>query len=381
MIPYGRQSIDAEDIRAVVDTLQSDWLTQGPAVERFEAAVASHCGSPHAVAVNSATSALQIAYLALGLGPGDTLWTSPNTFVATANAALLCGASVDFVDIDPRTYNLSVDALRAKLAAGGRPKIVAPVHFSGQPCDLRAIAQLAREYGFAVVEDASHAIGATYEGRPIGDCRYSDIAIFSFHPVKIVTTGEGGMALTNQPELAERMRRLRSHGIVRSRAELTRPDEGPWYYEQHELGFNFRMTDLQAALGESQMRRLDTFIARRRQLAARYDEALRGLPLSTPWQATDGQSAWHLYVIQLDPALIGKRRQIVEQMRAAGVFAHVHYIPVHLQPYYRQLGFQPGQCPAAETYYERAITVPLYAGMSDADQDEVVRVLGRLLNG
>lgn len=382
MIPYGRQTISEEDVRAVVEVLRSDFLTQGPAVPRFEAAALAACGASHAVAVNSATSALHIACLALGLGKGDTLWTVPNTFVASANCALYCGADVDFVDIDPRTYNMSVAGLEAKLVEAGRagklPKVVIPVHFSGQSCDMRAIAALAQRFGFRIIEDASHAIGATFEGEPVGTCRHSDITIFSFHPVKIVTTAEGGMAVTNDPKLARRMELLRSHGITRLKEELQVGRDFGWYYEQIDLGFNYRMTDMQAALGECQLRRLGEFVDRRRVLARRYDEALKGLPLRLPLQDGKGESAFHLYVIQVDEgAGAVDRRTLYERLRSAGIGVNVHYIPVHLQPYYQRMGFKAGQFPVAEAYYANALSIPLFFTLSDADQAEVIRQLER----
>lgn len=381
MIPYGRQDISDADIEAVTRVLASDWLTQGPAVPAFEQAVAEYCGVAHAVAVNSATSALHLACLALGLGPGDRLWTTPNTFVASANCGRYCGAEVDFVDIDPLTCNLSVDALETKLAAAARtgrlPKVVVPVDFAGQPCDLHGIRALAERYGFAVLEDASHAIGGRYRGRPIGACVYAGITVFSFHPVKIITTGEGGMALTNDPHLAAVLRRLRSHGITREAAEMSDPVDGPWTYQQIALGYNYRMTDIQAALGLSQMRRLDPFVARRRQLADRYDRLLAGLPLRTQGRIPDADSACHLYVVVLDDP--GRRRPVFEALRAAGIGVNVHYIPVHTQPYYRALGFRPGDFPAAEAYYAGAISLPLFASLTDAQQDEVVSHLREAL--
>jgi len=375
MIPYGRQDIDEADIAAVVKALRSDWLTTGPAIERFEEAVKRRTGAAHAVACANGTVSLHLACRALGLGPGDTLWTSPNTFVASANCALYCGAGVDFVDIDPRTYNMSTEALAQKLGrAKQKPKIVIPVHFAGQPCDMRAIAALAKQYGFSVIEDASHAVGADYLGKPVGDSRYSDITSLSFHPVKIVTSAEGGMTLTQRPELAERLRVLRTHGITRDEKAMAGPREGGWYYEQIELGYNYRITDLQAALGESQMRRLDAFLERRRQLIARYEKLLADLPVTRPFQSPDGRSAWHLYVV-----LVDHRRKVYDALRAAGIGVNVHYIPVHLQPYYRKLGFKRGDFPNAEAYYERALTLPLFPRMSDADQDQVVRALRKAL--
>lgn len=376
MIPYGRQDISDADIQAVVDVLRSDFLTQGPAVPAFETTVAGCCGAAHGVAATSATAALHLACLALGVGPGDLVWTSPITFVASANCALYCGAEVDFVDIDPRTYNLCPERLAAKLAqaerAGRLPQVLIPVHMCGQSCDMAAIRSLADRYGCRIIEDASHAVGASYRGEPVGCCRYSDIAVFSFHPVKIVTTGEGGMALTNSDALAQRMRLLRSHGITRDAAAMSREPDGPWYYEQVALGFNYRMTDIQAALGRSQMGRLTDFVARRRALARRYDERLADLPLTRPWQHGDGQSAYHLYVVRVAGAV---RRRIYTALQGAGVAANVHYIPVYLQPAYRRLGFAAGHCPQAEAYYAEALTLPLYPGLTPDQQDYVVAAL------
>ncbi|MDP2085489.1 MAG: UDP-4-amino-4,6-dideoxy-N-acetyl-beta-L-altrosamine transaminase [Gemmobacter sp.] len=380
MIPYGRQDISDEDIAAVVAVLRSDYLTQGPMVPRFEAAVAAHVGAAHAVAVNSATSALHIACMALGLGPGDVLWTVPTTFVASANCALYCGAAVDFVDIDPVTWTMCPRALAAKLdraAAEGRlPKVIVPVHLCGQSADMAEIGRLARAYGVKVVEDASHSIGATHEGRPVGDCRHSDICVFSFHPVKIITTAEGGLATTQDARLARAMDLARSHGITRDAAEMTHAPDGPWYYQQIALGYNYRMTELQAALGLSQMARLDQFVARRRDLAARYDRMLGNLPLTRPAPAADVQSAWHLYVVRVDA---GRHRAVFEALRADGIGVNLHYIPVHTQPYYRAMGFAPGQFPNAERYYAEAISIPLYAGLTDTDQERVVAALERAL--
>lgn len=380
MIPYGRQSIDQSDIDAVVAALRSDWLTQGPAVPAFEQAMAARCGAAHGVAVCNATAALHIACLALGVGPGDWVWTSPNTFLASANCARYCGAQVDFVEIDPHTYNMCPQALAAKLAAAAKnnslPKVIIPVHFAGQPCDMAEIAVLAKQYGCRVIEDASHAIGATYRDIPIGACRYCDITIFSFHPVKIITSGEGGMALTNDESLARHMARLRSHGIVRESAELAEESHGPWYYEQTELGFNYRLTDLQAALGHSQLQRLDTFIAARRRLADRYDRLLADLPVITPRRAPERESAWHLYPVRVAAE---KRRAVFENLRSQKIGVQVHYIPVHLQPDYRRLGFTAGDFPEAEAYYRQAFSLPLYADLSDADQDYVVAALQQAL--
>ncbi len=384
MIPYGRQEISQADIDAVVDVLRSDFLTQGPAVPAFERAVAEYCGARYAIATNSATSALHVACLALGVGPGDTVWTSPITFVASANCALYCGARVDFVDIDPRTYNLSVERLADQLAeaerSGRLPKVVIPVHLCGQPCDMRAIRTLGQRYGFRIIEDASHAIGGRYLGEPVGNGRYSDITVFSFHPVKIVTTAEGGIALTNDEELATRLRRLRTHGITRDQSELTRESEGAWYYEQIDLGFNYRMTDLQGALGLSQMRRIDAFVSRRHEIASRYDEQLSPLPVVTPWQHPDGYSGLHLYVIRLKLAEIRRsHRQVFDALRATGIGVNVHYIPVYRQPFYRRLGFVAEQYPQAERYYAEALTLPMFPRLTDADVATVVSALADAL--
>lgn len=380
-IPYGRQSISAEDIAAVTAVLRSDWLTQGPMIERFEQAVAQRCEAAYGVAVCNATAALHLACLALDLGPGDLLWTSPNTFVASANCARYCGAEVDFVDIDPLTLNLSVTALAAKLEdaerAGRLPKILVPVAFAGQSCDMAAIRTLARRYGFKVIEDASHAIGARYAGRPVGCGEQADITVFSFHPVKIVTTGEGGLLTTNDAALAERLRRLRSHGITRDPALLQAPGQGGWYYEQLELGFNYRMTDIQAALGVSQLERLEAFIARRRGLVERYRERLAALPVGLIADQAQAESAWHLFPIRVDE---GRRDQVFAGMRAAGIGVNLHYIPVHLQPYYRYLGFAHGAFPEAERYYAQALSLPLYADLSDEQQARVVQTLAALLD-
>lgn len=383
-IPYGRQDITQSDIDAVVSVLQSDFLTQGPMVPKFEQTVASYCSTAHALAVNSATSALHIACLALGLGPGDWLWTSPITFVASANCGLYCGAKVDFVDIDPHTYNLCPVALERKLVAAERegrlPKIVVPVHLCGQPCDMQAIHTLAHRYGFKIIEDASHAIGGKYKGEPIGNCRYSDITVFSFHPVKIITTAEGGMALTNDAELANRMGLLRSHGITRDPGQLTHEADGPWYYQQIELGFNYRMTELQAALGGSQMDRLDDYVTRRHELARRYDDLLANLPVTMPWQHPDSYSGLHLYVIRLQPDKIAHtHRQVFEVLRDQGIAVNLHYIPVPTQPYYLSMGFKAGDYPAAEAYYAEAISLPMFATLTETQQDTVVSVLTEAL--
>jgi len=383
-IPYGKQDISQADIDAVVDVLKSDYLTQGPRMPLFESRVAAYCGAHHAVAVNSATSALHIACLALGLGKGDWLWTSPITFVASANCGLYCGSQVDFVDIDPSTYNLCPKALERKLVQAQRegrlPKIVVPVHLCGQPCDMKAIHELGQHYGFHIIEDASHAIGGRYRGEPIGNCRYSDITVFSFHPVKIITTAEGGMALTNNAELAHKMELLRSHGITRDPALMTHEPDGPWYYQQVELGYNYRMTEFQAALGISQMERLDLFVQKRHQLARRYDELLQSLPVITPWQHPDGYSAFHLYVIRLQLDKIRKsHREVFETLREQGIGVNLHYIPVHRQPYYEKMGFSKGDYPEAERYYQQAISLPLYFGLSEDDQNKVVTAVKNAL--
>lgn len=384
MIPYARQQISDADVDAVVEVLRSDFLTQGPAVPRFEAAAAARCGAAHAVAMNSGTGALHAACLALGVGPGDAVWTTPITFVASATCARYCGAQVDFVDIDPHSGNISPDRLAGHLAAAARegrlPKVVIPVHLGGHPCDLAAIRELALRYGVRVIEDASHAAGGAYRGEPIGSGRYSDITVFSFHAVKIVTTGEGGMALTNDAGLAARMRRLRTHGITREPAEMTRPADGAWYYQQLEIGFNYRMTDLQAALGASQLRRLDAFVARRRQLAARYDRLLAGLPVVRPSPHPDDASAWHLYVIRLEPHRVTPtRRDVFDALRAAGIGVNVHYIPVYTQPAFAGVPFRCGPWPEADRYYAEAISLPMHAGLTDAQQDEVVSALRRAI--
>jgi UDP-4-amino-4,6-dideoxy-N-acetyl-beta-L-altrosamine transaminase len=384
LIPYGRQSISEADIEAVVEVLRSDFLTQGPAVPAFEEAAAAYCGADYGVAMNSATSALHLACLALGVGPGDRVWTSPLTFVASSNAALYCGAKVDFVDVDERTYNICPVRLAEKLdraaGTGTLPKAVIPVHLAGQSCDMAAIHAAASRHGVRIIEDASHAIGGSYRSKPVGNCKYSDISVFSFHPVKIVTTGEGGMAMTNDRELAELMRLDRTHGITRDPARLQHDDEGPWYYEQHRLGFNYRMTDICAALGHSQLTRIDEFIARRRVIAAAYDAAFAELPVKTPWQHPDTASAWHLYVIRIDQSqTASSHRAIFEKLRAAGIGVNLHYIPVYRQPYYRELGFGQNDCPNAEAYYAEAISLPIYPSMTEEDQDFVIATTRNVL--
>lgn len=385
MIPYGRQEITQSDIDAVVAVLKSDFLTQGPAVTHFEDTVAKYAGASHACAVSSATAALHIACLALGVGPGDMVWTSPLTFVASANCALYCGAEVDFVDVSPSSFNMDVSALAEKLKSaailGRLPKVVIPVHLSGRPCEMAEIHALSLEYGFHIIEDASHAVGARYLGKPVGNCAYSDVCVFSFHPVKIITTGEGGMALTNQPVLARRMELLRSHGITRDPQEMEGEPHGTWYYQQIALGFNYRMTDIQAALGTSQMTRVDNFVDRRNELARRYDALLSNLPLTGPVECSSSLSSRHLYVIQLHLEKIQKsQRQIFEALRAQDIAVNLHYIPVYWHPYYEQLGFKKGMCPQAEAYYARAVSLPLYPGLSDAQQDYIAEALEKVLH-
>ena len=381
MIYYGHQHITEDDIAAVQAVLASDFLTQGPAVEHFERTVADYCGAAHAVAVSNATAALHIACQAAGLGEGDLLWTSPITFVASANCARYCGADVDFVDIDDKTYNMSVVALEKKLKTAKKlPKVVVPVHLAGQSCAMQRIWELSRAYGFTVIEDASHAVGGTYQDERVGSCAYSDMTVFSFHPVKIITTGEGGLVLTNRQELCDELQLYRSHGITRDPARMTHAADGPWYYEQIALGHNYRMTDMQAALGTSQMEKLDVFVARRRQLVARYNEKLKGLPLRTPYCAPEAEPSWHIYIVRLDLDRVKKSKQeIFEEMHRRGIMLNLHYIPVHLQPYYRALGFTDGDFPVSEQYYREALTLPLYYDLTDAQQDTVIAALREVL--
>jgi dTDP-4-amino-4,6-dideoxygalactose transaminase len=411
MIPYGRQDISRADIDAVVEVLRSDWLTQGPTAPKFEQTVADYVGAQHAVAVNSATSALHIACLALDVGPGDWVWTSPNTFVASANCALYCGAKVDFVDIDPRTYNMSVDRLTEKLeqakAANRLPKVVIPVHFAGQPCDMPAIYKLSQDYGFKIIEDASHAIGASY-GNPViavsrhhepaesgrgghrqstscikvGSCTHSHITVFSFHPVKIITTGEGGMALTNDAELAEKMSRLRTHGVT-NKPQFMHPRSADeiWNYQQIDLGFNYRMSDIQAALGLSQLKRLNEFMIKRRRIADVYDQAFEDLPIITPWQDPNNYSSYHLYPIRVSADCRRKisQRQFYNALWAAGIAVNLHYIPVHRQPHYEVMGFKAGDFPEAELFYKEAISLPMFPGLSEAEHSFVCSELKQVL--
>ena len=378
IIPYGRQSISEADIQSVVDVLHSDFLTQGPVVPSFEQALTSYCHASHGIAVNSATSALHIACLALGVGPGDWLWTSAITFVASANCGLYCGAKVDFVDIDPHTFNMCPTALENKLMQaqllGTLPKVVVPVHMCGQPCDMVAIHALSVQYGFKIIEDASHAIGARYQNEPVGNCRLSDIAVFSFHPVKIITTAEGGMAVTNDVALAKRMTFFRSHGISSNPSIMqARPADEIWNYQQLELGFNYRMTELQAALGLSQLNRVDEFVQTRHTIAAYYDQQLKALPVKTPWQHQDAYSSFHLYPIQVEPSTCGKtQKEVYQALTQAGIKVNLHYIPVYRHPYYERMGFKPGYCPHAEHYFKSCISIPVYASMSDEQQNRVV---------
>ena len=380
MIPYGRQDITQADIDAVVEVLKSEFLTQGPKVPEFEQQVAKHVGARYASAVNSATSALHIACMALDLGPEDWLWTSPNTFVASANCGIYCGAKVDFVDIDSSTYNLCPDALEQKLIQarenGCLPKVVVPVHLCGQPCDMQRIHSLSQCFGFRIIEDASHAIGGKYHDQFVGSCQFSDITVFSFHPVKIITTAEGGMALTNDSELAQKLNLHRSHGVTRDAALMTHASDGPWYYQQVALGYNYRMTELQAALGLQQMKRLDEFVSARHRLADRYNLELRDLPVRLPCQLPNTYSGLHLYVIRVDQAI---HRQVFEALRSKGLGVNLHYIPVHTQPYYQAMGFAKGDFPVAEQYYREAISIPMFHGMTYDQQTQVIDTVKSVL--
>ena len=383
-IPYGRQNITEADIDAVVKVLRSDWLTQGPMIDQFEQAVANYCGAKYAVAVSNATAALHLACLAIGLGPGDILWTSPNTFVASANCARYCGANVDFVDIDPQTYNLSVRSLENKLETaaknGNLPKVILPVHFAGQSCEMQAIADLAKTYDVKIIEDASHALGGKYQNQSIGSCQFSEMAIFSFHPVKMITTGEGGMIVTNSPELYQKLKQLRSHGITQDPNLMTQESPGAWYYEQQDLGFNYRLTDIQAALGMSQLKRLNHFVKRRQEIADRYHEKLQGLPVEIPIVLSSNQSSYHLYVIRLKlDQLTRSKSEIFSELRPKGIGVQVHYIPVHTQSYYQKLGFKVGQFPKAESYYQQALSLPIHYDLSEKEQDYIFQALKEVL--
>mgnify|MGYP001328748179 FL=1 len=384
MIPYGKQDINSEDIESVINVLKSDFLTQGPKVPTFEKCVAAYTGAKYGCAVNSATSALHIACLALGLRKGDELWTSPITFVASANCGLYCGAQVDFVDIDPKTYNLCPDKLEYRLdeakKIGKLPKIIVAVHLSGQSCDMKRIHRLSKTYGFKIIEDASHAVGGKYLDTKIGSCRYSDITIFSFHPVKIVTTAEGGIALTNKKYLQEKMMLFRTHGITRDENSMHNVRDGSWYYEQIELGFNYRMAELQAALGLSQMNRLEEFVTERHKLANRYYEELNHLPITLPFQAKGSYSSFHLYLIRLNLDFIKKsHKQVFEELRRKGIGVNLHYIPVHIHPYYQAMGFKFGDFPEAEKYYSEAISIPIFYGLKNEQQDSVIRAITEVL--
>lgn len=381
MIPYGRQDISQEDIQAVIEVLKSDFLTQGPMVPKFEETVARYCNVKYAFAVNSATSALHIACMALNVQDGDLVWTSPITFVASANCALYCGADVDFVDIDPLTYNMSVDALSKKLnlaeKKGRLPKVVIPVHLSGQPCEMDKIFELSKKYGFKIIEDASHAIGGKYKGEPIGNCKHSDITVFSFHPVKIITTCEGGMCMTNNPELATKLGRYRSHGITRQPSEMTHAPDGPWYYQQIDLGYNYRMTDIQAALGLSQMKRLDEFVAKRHAIAKRYNELLTNSEVIIPYQSRDSYSGMHLYIIRIKDESQISHLELFEKLRMAGILVNLHYIPVYRQPFYQQFNYSLKDFPVAEKYYATSISIPMYFSLTDKDQDFVIEMINK----
>ena len=383
-IPYGRQNINQDDIDAVVNVLKSDFLTQGTIVPSFEMAISEYCKVDHVICVNSATSALHIACLALGLKPGDYLWTSPITFVASANCARYCGAHVDFVDIDQKTYNMSIDRLAEKLkkaeAENKLPKIVVAVHLCGQSCDMEGIYRLGKQYGFKIIEDASHALGAKYKNEPVGCCKYSDITVFSLHAVKIITTGEGGMALTNSFEFAEKMIRLRSHGITRFPKEMTRTPDGAWFYQQLDLGFNFRMTDVAAALGLSQLKRLDDFVKRRHEIVDLYNKLLAGTNIVMPWQHADTYSSYHLYVIKIPNSRLLNRNLIFERLRSNGILVNLHYIPVYQHPYYEQFGYDLSNFPESEKYYSEAISLPIYPGLLDSDVEEIVEILNRPIN-
>ena len=385
MIPYGKQDVSQDDIDAVVDVLKSDYLTQGLIVPKFEKSLSNFTKAKYSVVVNSATSALHIACKALEVGPGDIVWTSAITFVASANCALYCGANVDFVDIDSNSYNICIESLAKKLElarlSGNLPKVLIPVHLSGQSCDMKSIFALSKEYGFSIIEDASHAIGGMYADEPVGNCKFSDIAVFSFHPVKIITSGEGGAALTNNPELDKNMRLFASHGITRNTKLMENVPDGPWYYEQLSLGSNYRMTELQAALGLSQMSRINSFIQKRHQIAKRYNDELKHLPLTLPAQGNEHYSSYHLYIIRLKLDAIQKsHKEIFEWLIHEGLGVNLHYIPVYHHPYFKKLGFKKGYCPEAENYYREAISIPIYFGLSDELQDQAIETISKVLS-
>ena len=384
-IKYGRQEVTQDDIAAVVQVLNSELLTQGPVVPAFEKALCDYTGSNHSIAVNSATSALHIACMALDLGPGDTLWTCPNTFVASSNCAIYCGAMVDFVDMDPKTYNMDIDQLESKLKKAkinnNLPKVLVPVHLSGQSCQMQEIHELSKEYGFKIIEDASHGIGGSYMHSKVGSCQFSDITVFSFHPVKIITTGEGGAALTNNGDLANKLVKLRSHGITADPAEMdTRPENEIWNYQQVCLGYNYRMTDIAAALGLSQLKRVDLIIKKRNEIASRYNQELADLPLHRPWQHPDTLSSYHLYIIQLNLNKIKKTQpEIYDELRNSGILVNLHYIPVYRQPFYESMGFEAGYCPESEAYHQRALSIPMYSTLSLDDQNYVIETLKKVI--
>jgi len=382
MLPYGRQHITEEDIEAVVSVLRSDYLTQGPLVPIFESFMADYCKANYAIATNSATSALHIACLALGLGPGDYLWTSPISFVASANCAIYCGANVDFVDINPLTYNMSIQALEDKLKEAERnrrlPKIIIPVHLAGEPAEMEEIHKLALRYKFKIIEDASHAVGAKYRNEPVGGCKYSDITVFSFHPVKIITSGEGGMAMTNQKDLFDKMSLLRSHGVMKDPLGMTKVSDGDWYYQQLGIGFNYRMSELHAALGISQAKRIDSYVQIREKIAQRYSNLLKDLPIILPFRGGNGISSNHLYIIRIDASKTNKtRKELFDSLRKDGLGVNVHYIPIHLQPYYEAMGFRAGSFARAEFYYSTALSIPIFPTMSQKDQEQVASSLIR----
>lgn len=380
MIPYGKQDISDDDIKAVVEVLRSDNLTQGPVVPKFEEAIADYCNVNHAIAVNSATSALHIACISLGVGNNDIVWTTPITFVASSNCAIYCGAKVDFVDIDPMTYNMSINALKIKLEKaekkGKLPKVVIPVHLSGQSCEMKEIFDLSKKYGFRIIEDASHAIGGKYLNEPIGNCKFCDITIFSFHPVKVITSGEGGMAVTNNISLATELYRLRSHGIVRHPSELTSVSDGPWYYQQVSLGYNYRMSDIHAALGLSQLNRLNEFVNKRHEVVNFYNQTFTEDWIQKPYQHPDTFSGLHLYIIRIkEKNKTISHIQLFERLRSAGILVNLHYIPIYRHPYYQNFGYDISEYPESEKYYSEAISLPLYTNITDEQLVTIVNLI------